>query len=185
MSIVSNAPSKKMSVVVPTNGPAPPTALYIGHIPHGFFEEEMKGFFSQFGTLKRLRIARSKKTGKSKHYGFLEFENPEVAKIVADEINNYKLMENLLRVHLIPPERVHPKLWKGSNRGFQLRNWCEMERRRHNKEKTIEEHNKLVKRIVSKDKKRREMLKKAGIEYEFPEFVGIHQAPKKIKFAQD
>lgn len=45
MSIVSNAPSKKMSVVVPTDGPAPPTALYIGHIPHGFFEEEMKGGF--------------------------------------------------------------------------------------------------------------------------------------------
>lgn len=44
-------------------------------------------------------------------------------------------------------------------------------------EKTIEEHNKSVKRIVSKDKKRREMLKKAGIEYEFPEFVSILYFP--------
>ncbi|KAK8949673.1 hypothetical protein KSP39_PZI005441 [Platanthera zijinensis] len=37
------------------------TVIYIGHIPHGFYEEQMEGFFKQFGKVKRLRIARSKK----------------------------------------------------------------------------------------------------------------------------
>ena len=38
----------------------------------------MKGFFSQFGTITRLRLARSKRTGNSKHYAFIEFETAEV-----------------------------------------------------------------------------------------------------------
>ena len=35
--------------------------VYLGHIPHGFYEEQMRGFFSQFGTVCRLRLARNKK----------------------------------------------------------------------------------------------------------------------------
>lgn len=34
----------------------------------------------------------------------------QVAKIVAETMHNYLLFEHLLQVHLIPPERVHPKL---------------------------------------------------------------------------
>ncbi|PIA53535.1 hypothetical protein AQUCO_00900249v1 [Aquilegia coerulea] len=86
------------------------TVLYIGRIPHGFYEDEMREFFKQFGAIKHLRIARSRKTGKSKHFGFIEFESPEVAKIVADCMHNYLLLEHMLQVHLIPQEHVHPKL---------------------------------------------------------------------------
>lgn len=39
--------------------------VYLGHVPHGFFEEQMKGFFSQFGEVLRVRLSRSKKTGMS------------------------------------------------------------------------------------------------------------------------
>lgn len=38
-----------------------PGAIYLGHIPHGFYEKEMKGYFSQFGKVTRLRLFRSKK----------------------------------------------------------------------------------------------------------------------------
>lgn len=37
--------------------------LYLGHVPHGFFEEQMRAFFAQFGEVARLRLSRSKKTG--------------------------------------------------------------------------------------------------------------------------
>jgi hypothetical protein len=40
--------------------------VYLGHIPFGFFEDQMKGFFAQFGDVSRLRLARNRKTGKSK-----------------------------------------------------------------------------------------------------------------------
>lgn len=35
--------------------------VYIGHIPHGFYEEQMKDYFKQFGKVIRVRVARSKR----------------------------------------------------------------------------------------------------------------------------
>lgn len=37
--------------------------LYLGHVPHGFYEVQMRGFFSQFGNVNHVRLSRSKKTG--------------------------------------------------------------------------------------------------------------------------
>ncbi|KAJ8761928.1 hypothetical protein K2173_006530 [Erythroxylum novogranatense] len=159
------------------------TVLYIGRIPHGFYENEMQAFFSQFGKVKRLRIARNKKTGKSKHFGFIEFEDPEVAEVVADCMHNYLLFEHLLQVQLIPPEHVHPKLWKGFDYRKKPVDWVQIEQKRLNKERTLEEHNKLVEKIMKRDRKRRKRIEAAGIDFECPEIVGnILPAPKKIKF---
>lgn len=74
-----------------TQTPVESTVVYIGHIPWGFFEKQMKSFFSQFGTVVTVWMGRSKRTGKSKGYGFVEFESNEVAQIVADTMNNYLL----------------------------------------------------------------------------------------------
>ncbi|XP_065615924.1 uncharacterized RNA-binding protein C1827.05c, partial [Quercus suber] len=158
------------------------TVLYLGRIPHGFYEKEMEGFFSQFGKIKRLRIARNKKTGKSKHFGFIEFESPEVAKIVADCMHNQLLFEHLLQVHLIPTEHVHPKLWRGFNYRYKPVNWVQLERDRQDKEKSLKEHKKFLEKIRMRDLKRKKKIAAAGIDYECPEFVGGDQpAAKKIK----
>ncbi|KAE8706472.1 putative lysyl-tRNA synthetase [Hibiscus syriacus] len=126
------------------------TVLYIGRIPHGFYEKEMEAYFKQFGAIKRLRIARNKKTGKSKHFGFIEFENPQVAEVVAD--------------------------W----------DYVQIERQRHNKVRTLEEHKKLVEKILKQVVRRRKRIEAAGIDYECPEIVGsVQPAPKKIKFDED
>ncbi|KAF8402868.1 hypothetical protein HHK36_010960 [Tetracentron sinense] len=162
------------------------TVLYIGRIPHGFYENEMEGFFKQFGTIKKLRIARNKKTGKSKHFGFIEFESPQVAKIVADCMHNYLMFEHMLQVHLIPTERVHPKLWHGVNRRYKPLNWAQIEQKKHNKTRTVEEHKKLVKGILKRDQNRRKRIEAAGIEYECPQVVGsIQPTPKKIRFDEE
>ena len=35
--------------------------LYVGRIPYGFFEEQLKQYFSQFGEVTRIRLSRNKK----------------------------------------------------------------------------------------------------------------------------
>ncbi|XP_058079512.1 uncharacterized protein LOC131227721 isoform X3 [Magnolia sinica] len=146
------------------------TVLYIGHIPHGFYEDQMEAFFKQFGKIKNLRIARNKK----------------VAKIVADCMHNYLMFEHMLQVHLVPPERVHLKLWYGINHRHQPLDWLKIERKRHDKERTVEEHRRLVEGILKRDKKRRERIEAAGIDYECPEIVGSFQpVPKKIRFEEE
>lgn len=181
---LEGGPGRKLPAQKPLESTA--TVLYIGRIPHGFFEKEMEGFFGQFGKVKRLRIARNRKTGKSRHFGYVEFESPEVAKIVADSMHNYLLYEHILKVHLIAPEHVHPKLWKGFNYRHTPLNWSELERKQHNKERTLDEHKKLVERILKRDQARQKRIRAAGIDYECPEIVGsVQPTPKKIKFDED
>ncbi|KAI7735949.1 hypothetical protein M8C21_022361 [Ambrosia artemisiifolia] len=178
---LEGGPARKLPIT--ENSENKSTVLYIGRIPHGFYENEMEAFFKQFGEIKRIRIARNRKTGKSKHFGFIQFASPEVTKIVAETMHNYLLFEHLLQVQIIPPERVHPKLWKGVNRFYKPLDWVHIERKRHNKERTFEEHKKLVDGILKRDQKRRKKIEAAGIDYECPEIVGSDvPAPKKIKF---
>lgn len=42
-----------------------PGVIYLGHIPHGFYEDQIRDFFSQFGTVNKVRLSRSKKVGDS------------------------------------------------------------------------------------------------------------------------
>lgn len=71
--------------------------VYVGRVPHGFFEEQMRAYFSQFGDILNLRLSRNKKTGKSKHYAFIEFSSNSVARIVAETMHNYLLFGHLLQ----------------------------------------------------------------------------------------
>ena len=63
------------------SAPSSRGVIYISHIPHGFYEKQMREFFGQFGSVTNLRLGRSKKTGKSCGYAFVEFKYPEVAKV--------------------------------------------------------------------------------------------------------
>lgn len=42
-----------------------------------------------------MRVSRSKKTGKAKHYAFLEFQHPDVAAIAADTMDGYFLFKQV------------------------------------------------------------------------------------------
>ena len=65
--------------------------VYIGHLPKGFEEDELKRFFSQFGEVSKLKMARSKKSARSKGYAFLEFKDKEVGEIAVNTMNGYMM----------------------------------------------------------------------------------------------
>ena len=43
-----------------------------------------------------MRLSRNKKTGKAKHYAFLEFQYPEVAEVAAEAMNGYFLFTQVM-----------------------------------------------------------------------------------------
>ncbi len=106
--------------------------IYVGRLPHGFYEQELRSYLSQFGEVSRLRISRNPKTGASRHYGFVEFRHAEVARIVVETMNNYILMGHLLQCSLMAEEAIHEELWKGANRPFVAIPWRKMEAKRFN-----------------------------------------------------
>ncbi|EZA61762.1 hypothetical protein DMN91_004482 [Ooceraea biroi] len=89
--------------------------VYVGHIPHGFYEEQLKDYFQQFGKVTQVRVSRSKKNGKSRGYGYVEFVHTDVAKIAAETMNNYLMCGRLLKATYIPPEREHHRFFLGKN----------------------------------------------------------------------
>lgn len=67
--------------------------IYISHLPHGFYEDELKNYFKQFGKVTNVKVCRSSRTGRCKGYGYVEFAHPDVAKIAADTMNNYLMFK--------------------------------------------------------------------------------------------
>ena len=35
--------------------------IYVGRLPHGFYESQLKDYFSQFGTVTKVHVSRNKK----------------------------------------------------------------------------------------------------------------------------
>lgn len=154
-----------------------PGVIYVGHLPVGLFEPQLKSYFEQFGKVRRLRLSRSKKTGGSKGYAFIEYDCDEVAKIVAETMNNYLMGERLIQCHVIPPEKVHEKMFVGSRRQFKRPSLPAVAR--YNKTRTAEEVEKMKGKLLRKESKLRKRLAAHGIEYDFPGFAA--QVPQKKK----
>lgn len=81
--------------------------IYVGHVPHGFYEQEMRAFFKQFGIVTRVKMCWSEKTGRSKGYGYVEFLHPEVAKIAAETMNNYLMCKRKLVGTYLCTQNIH------------------------------------------------------------------------------
>ncbi|CAH0480368.1 unnamed protein product [Peronospora belbahrii] len=155
----------------------PSNVIYLGRVPHGFYEKQMMGFFKQFGAVRRVRLSRNKRTGNSKHYAFIQFDEPEVAQIVANTMNQYRLFDHTLSCHVVPVHAVHEHMFVGANKAFKPLPRQAMNRNRHNAEKTYEQMVINNKRLVTKERQKRKVLKALGIDYEFPGYEA--QVPAK------
>lgn len=93
--------------------------IYISRLPKGFHERELAKYFSQFGDLKEVRLARNKKTGNSRHYGFVEFVNKDDAVVAQEAMHNYLLLGHLLQVVVLPKGKKIEKLFKYRKRVYK------------------------------------------------------------------
>jgi len=86
--------------------------IYIGHLPSALFEPQLRAYFEQFGEVTNVRIARSTKTGRPKGYGWVQFEDPDVAVIVQEAMNGYLIYGKRLVVEVKPPDERWRRLFK-------------------------------------------------------------------------
>lgn len=156
-----------------------PGVIYLGHIPHGFYEKQMKSFFSQFGEVSKLRLSRNKKTGRSRHYAFIEFEDRHVATVVAETMDNYLLCNKQLVCKLVDPEKLHERIWVGANKKFQQVPWRSIARKQHNDRRTAQQQQQRQAKLVRKETKKRQKLAELGIEYDFDGYKEL--LPKKAQ----
>ncbi|KAK3835515.1 MAG: hypothetical protein J3R72DRAFT_451428 [Linnemannia gamsii] len=157
--------------------------VYLGRIPHGFYEDQMNAYFSQFGKVLRLRLSRNKKTGKSKHYAFIEFASQEVADIVADTMDNYLLFGHQLKCKALQATQIHPAMFLGANKKFKAIPWQKISKEKHNAEKSPAQMKQVTKKLLKNESAKRAKLAELGIDYEFPGYkASIQEKPKHTKF---
>ncbi|XP_053603385.1 MKI67 FHA domain-interacting nucleolar phosphoprotein-like [Plodia interpunctella] len=143
--------------------------VYLAHVPHGFYENEMTQYFKQFGMVTNVRVIRSKRTGNSKGYAFVEFKEPTVAQIVAETMNNYLMGKRLLKAAYIPPEKQRPyamrKKWNPTHNPG--RDAMIKQKKAYNADKNDSQDLKIARKTLSNINKTKEKLRALGIDYDF------------------
>ncbi|AOA65039.1 hypothetical protein PP7435_CHR4-0614 [Komagataella phaffii CBS 7435] len=142
------------------------SVLYVGNIPNGFHEVEMRRYFSQFGDITRLRLSRNKITANSKHYGYIEFATKRAGQVAAETMNNYLLLGNLLKVEVLPKEKIHPQLFKGANQKFVRLPWNTINQLENDRPKTLEGWKEFEKAVKAKRAEKQAKLKELGINFD-------------------
>jgi len=143
--------------------------IYISHVPHGFYEKAMRAFFGQFGTVTNLRLGRSKKTGRSCGFAFVEFKYREVAEVVAESMNNYLMFDRLLKCSVVPKERTSKAIFRGKVKEQKPPGKMAMMKHKRlvNAVKCDETVQRRQVRQAKRVKKSLSKLEKAGIQYNF------------------
>lgn len=157
--------------------------IYLGHLPANFEEAELRGFLGQFGQVKRLKLSRSRKTGTPRGFAFVEFDDADVAAVVADTMSGYLMGEKRVVCHMVPEDKIRVDMFKGSDRMFRKIDWAALHRKKANAPKSTAQMKTITKRLVGRERKKRDKLKELGIEYDFPGYekkvVKGSKSPKK------
>ena len=111
-------------------------------------------------------MGRSEKTGVSRGYAFVEFRFHEVAKTVAETMNNYLFFDKLLKCELVPEEKVRPSMFRNkvNPKKPPLRKARAVAKREVNKERDERQEQKRRRKQLQGLKKKAAKLQSLGVE---------------------
>ncbi len=61
--------------------------LYVGNLPYSINKSKLEEMFSQFGQINDATVVTDKFSGRSKGFGFVEFESADAAKQAIEKLN--------------------------------------------------------------------------------------------------
>ncbi|CAF2468291.1 unnamed protein product [Rotaria sp. Silwood2] len=73
-------------------------SVFVGNIPHGTTEDQMKEIFSVIGPVLSFRIVFDRETGNPKGYGFAEYTDIDMAQSAIRNLNGFEFNGRTLRV---------------------------------------------------------------------------------------
>ncbi|GER91136.1 hypothetical protein KDW_52980 [Dictyobacter vulcani] len=86
--------------------------LYVGGLPYQTDEQELRDVFGQIGNVTFATVITDRETGRSKGFGFVEFEDDDQARAAIDQLNGSMLGNRTITVN---EARERPA--GGGNRG--------------------------------------------------------------------
>jgi len=63
------------------------TKLFVGSLPWAVNDQGLEDLFKDFGTVLSAKVIMDRESGRSKGFGFVEFEDDNAAKAAIDKLN--------------------------------------------------------------------------------------------------
>lgn len=86
--------------------------LFVGGLPFATTDEELEKLFAEFGTVASAKVITDRDTGRSKGFGFVEFENDDEGKKAEAGMNGKDVGGRNITVN-----QARPKQPRDDNRG--------------------------------------------------------------------
>ena len=99
--------------------------LFIGSLAYATNDDGLKAHFEQIGPVSSARVITDRETGRSKGFGFVEYENDADNQKAVDQLNGKELDGRTVNVSLARPKEDRPSNGGGNNGGgsFRQRSW--------------------------------------------------------------
>lgn len=100
--------------------------LFVGGLPFATTDEELSQVFGAHGTVAYAKVIIDRDTGRSKGFGFVEFENDEEGKTAEKAMNGTEIGGRTITVNEARPREERPRRdfgGGGGNGGGNNRSW--------------------------------------------------------------
>ena len=82
--------------------------IYVGNLPYGVTEEELRTAFSEFGEISTVNVITDKFTGQSKGFAFVEMPNNSEADRAIKALNDNMMKGRKIKVNQAKPRSERP-----------------------------------------------------------------------------
>ncbi len=99
--------------------------LFVGSLAYATTDDGLNEFFASIGPVKSARVITDRDSGRSKGFGFVEFENDEDNQKAIDQLDGKELDGRTISVNLAKPREERPRRDDRGNGGgaFRQRSW--------------------------------------------------------------
>ena len=97
--------------------------LFVGGLPFSTTDDELADVFSAHGTVASAKVITDRDTGRSKGFGFVEFENDEEGKAAEKALHNSDMGGRSITVNEARPKEDRPRRDFGGGGGGGGRSW--------------------------------------------------------------
>jgi cold-inducible RNA-binding protein len=96
--------------------------LFVGSLAYATTDDTLKAHFEQIGPVASARVITDRDSGRSKGFGFVEFENDDDNQKAVDQLNEKELDGRAINVSLARPKEDRPRQDNGGG-SFRQRSW--------------------------------------------------------------
>lgn len=83
--------------------------LFVGGLAYATTENELEEYFAAIGKVLSVKIISDRETGRSKGFGFVEFDSDDDGKKAIEELNGKELAGRRLTINEARPQEERPR----------------------------------------------------------------------------